>query len=133
MRHHFITSDMQIAILGGGHGCYAAAADLSEAGHQVRLWRRDHAALAGLRATFEVVVADIDADLEGEAECGSIEVEERNTMARTVANRADGTTPISSRNFASFHGSFRIAARSLSVSGRTLSYSPGTGIGPFPQ
>ena len=31
---------------GGGHGCYAAAADLSEAGHEVRLWRRDAAALA---------------------------------------------------------------------------------------
>jgi opine dehydrogenase len=36
---------MKIAILGGGHGCYAAAADLSEQGHEVRLWRRDAAAL----------------------------------------------------------------------------------------
>jgi len=36
---------MKIAILGGGHGAYAAAADLSEAGHEVRLWRRDAAAL----------------------------------------------------------------------------------------
>jgi opine dehydrogenase len=36
---------MKIAILGGGHGCYAAAADLSEAGHEVRLWRRDAASL----------------------------------------------------------------------------------------
>lgn len=36
---------MKIAILGGGHGCYAAAADLSEQGHDVRLWRRDAAAL----------------------------------------------------------------------------------------
>ena len=36
---------MKIAILGGGHGAYAAAADLSEAGHKVRLWRRDAAAL----------------------------------------------------------------------------------------
>ena len=36
---------MKIAVLGGGHGCYAAAADLSEAGHEVRLWRRDAAAL----------------------------------------------------------------------------------------
>ena len=36
---------MKIAILGGGHGCYAAAADLSEAGHEVRLWRRDAVAL----------------------------------------------------------------------------------------
>ena len=36
---------MKIAVLGGGHGCYAAAADLSEAGHHVALWRRDAAAL----------------------------------------------------------------------------------------
>lgn len=39
---------MKIAVLGGGHGCYAAAADLSEAGHEVRLWRRDGAALQPL-------------------------------------------------------------------------------------
>lgn len=32
---------MEIAIVGGGHGSYAAAADLAEKGHQVRLWRRD--------------------------------------------------------------------------------------------
>lgn len=37
---------MIIAVLGGGHGCYAAAADMSEAGHEVRFWRRDAAALA---------------------------------------------------------------------------------------
>jgi len=49
---------MQIAILGGGHGCYAAAADLSEAGHQVRLWRRDQAALADLRETGTIRLKD---------------------------------------------------------------------------
>src|SRR5262245_45404782 len=32
---------MEVAVLGGGHGCYAAAADLSEQGHAVRSWRRD--------------------------------------------------------------------------------------------
>ncbi|MDG1906632.1 MAG: 3-hydroxybutyryl-CoA dehydrogenase [Arenicella sp.] len=36
---------MDIAVLGGGHGCYAAAAELSENGHQVRFWRRDSGAL----------------------------------------------------------------------------------------
>jgi opine dehydrogenase len=36
---------MKIAVLGGGHGCYAAAGDLSEQGHEVRLWRRDVQAL----------------------------------------------------------------------------------------
>lgn len=29
---------MEIAVLGGGHGCYAAAADLSEKGHHIRFW-----------------------------------------------------------------------------------------------
>ncbi|MEZ5739474.1 MAG: NAD/NADP octopine/nopaline dehydrogenase family protein [Burkholderiaceae bacterium] len=31
---------MRIGILGGGHGSYAAAADLSDQGHSVALWRR---------------------------------------------------------------------------------------------
>jgi opine dehydrogenase len=49
---------MKIAILGGGHGSYAAAADLSEAGHEVRLWRRDAAALAPLIAHGSIVLKD---------------------------------------------------------------------------
>jgi opine dehydrogenase len=49
---------MKIAILGGGHGCYAAAADLSEAGHEVRLWRRDAAALAPLVEQRSIVLKD---------------------------------------------------------------------------
>jgi opine dehydrogenase len=49
---------MRIAILGGGHGCYAAAADLSEQGHEVRLWRRNAAALAPLQAAGSIVLKD---------------------------------------------------------------------------
>lgn len=37
---------MDIAVVGGGHGCYAAAADLAEQGHRVRFWRRDADAFA---------------------------------------------------------------------------------------
>lgn len=40
---------MDIAVLGGGHGCHAAAADLTEAGHRIRFWRRNGQALAPLR------------------------------------------------------------------------------------
>jgi opine dehydrogenase len=36
---------MRIAVLGGGNGALAAAADLTEQGHEVRHWRRDAAAL----------------------------------------------------------------------------------------
>lgn len=51
---------MKIAILGGGHGCYAAAADLSELGHEVRLWRRDAAALQPVIAAGSIVLKDSD-------------------------------------------------------------------------
>ena len=46
------------------------------------------AALASLRRDFGVVVCDVDADFEGEAEGGSLDVEERNTMARAAAAHA---------------------------------------------
>ena len=40
---------MDIAVLSGGNGAHAAAADLTELGHRVRFWRRDAAAVAALR------------------------------------------------------------------------------------
>lgn len=49
---------MKIAILGGGHGAYAAAADLSEAGHEVRLWRRDAQALQPLVRAGAITLKD---------------------------------------------------------------------------
>ena len=49
---------MKIAILGGGHGCYAAAADLSEQGHEVIFWRRDASALAPLIASRSIMLKD---------------------------------------------------------------------------
>ncbi len=49
---------MKIAVLGGGHGCYAAAADLAEAGHEVRLWRRDAAALAEVIESGAITLVD---------------------------------------------------------------------------
>ena len=39
---------MKIAVLGGGNGAYAAAADMAERGHEVTLWRRDAARLAAI-------------------------------------------------------------------------------------
>ena len=45
-----MTKQMRIAILGGGNGSFAAAGDFALAGHDVRLWRRDTAAVAAHRA-----------------------------------------------------------------------------------
>lgn len=47
------------------------------------------AALDGVRRTFHAVVADVDADVEGEDATGSIDVEERNVFARVSLRRAD--------------------------------------------
>lgn len=49
---------LKIAVLGGGHGCYAAAADFAEAGHEVRFWRRDAAALAPVREAGAITLKD---------------------------------------------------------------------------
>ena len=68
---------MRIAVLGGGNGSYAAAADLSRLGHEVSLWRRDQEQFKPIMATrkltlkdvsgrHEVVVARLAADI-GEA------------------------------------------------------------------
>jgi len=50
---------MRIAVLGGGHGAYAAAADLSEQGHEVRLWRRDAAALQPVGEGGAITLVDL--------------------------------------------------------------------------
>ena len=49
---------MEIAVLGGGHGCYAAAADAAEAGHNVRFWRRDFDAFGDVSAKNTITVTD---------------------------------------------------------------------------
>jgi opine dehydrogenase len=49
---------MRIAVLGGGHGCYAAAAELSEKGHEVWFWRRDAAAFAAIAQQGGIEVRD---------------------------------------------------------------------------
>ncbi|HUQ74142.1 MAG TPA: NAD/NADP octopine/nopaline dehydrogenase family protein, partial [Burkholderiales bacterium] len=50
---------MKIAVIGGGNGAYAAAADLSHKGHEVRLWRRNGEAL---RASKSIVLKDADGE-----------------------------------------------------------------------
>ena len=51
--------------------------------------RAVEAALDSLLRGYRLVVADVDPDLEGEDEVGSIDVEERNVLARSTCARAD--------------------------------------------
>lgn len=47
------------------------------------------AALDGLRRSCRMVVADVDADVAGEAETGSLDLEDRNLLARSATAQAD--------------------------------------------
>lgn len=46
-------------------------------------------AVAALRRAFDAVVVDVDPDVEGEQETGSLDVADRNLLARTALRRAD--------------------------------------------
>jgi opine dehydrogenase len=67
-------SEMNIAILGGGNGCYAAAADLAQAGHHVRLWRRDAAALRAVVDAGSIVLKDADGAREVAIACATADI-----------------------------------------------------------
>ncbi|WP_221563137.1 NAD/NADP-dependent octopine/nopaline dehydrogenase family protein [Alkalihalobacillus sp. TS-13] len=49
---------MEIAVLGGGNGSYAAAIDLTEKGHHVRLWRRNQEAFRSVLESQAIQVKD---------------------------------------------------------------------------
>jgi hypothetical protein len=67
------------------------------------------AALEGLRAAFQITVADVTGDLEGEADSGSIEVEERNHLARTTAINADAVFLVGTPGMKGVHSLARLA------------------------
>jgi len=54
---------MQIAVLGGGNGAHASAADLGEKGHDIRFWRRDQAGIERLKTCGQKLALK---DFEGE-------------------------------------------------------------------
>lgn len=65
---------MRIAVLGGGHGAYAAAADLALAGHAVRLWRRDAAALQPVLDTGAITLKDAGGVHEARLDAASADI-----------------------------------------------------------
>lgn len=62
------------------------------------------AALDGLRRSTRLVVADVDDDLDGEAETGSFDVEDRNLMARTTVAGADVVVAVATPTITGLHG-----------------------------
>jgi len=81
------------------------------------------AALSGVRRAFQVVVADVTGDFEGEADGGSIDVEERNHLARTAARQATVTLAVGAPGLKGIHslaGLVRDAVRAGVAPGRIV-------------
>ena len=74
------------------------------------------AALDGLRRGFRIVVADVDDDLEGEQATGSVDVEERNTIARTTISAADLVLVVGEPGLKGLHSHLR-ATRAVTAHG----------------
>jgi len=66
------------------------------------------AALDALRGAYRVVVADVDADVEGEDQCGSVEVEDRNVLARHILLEADLVLVVGLAGIAGVHSQLRV-------------------------
>lgn len=73
------------------------------------------AAFDSLERTFRVVVCDVDPDVEGEDEGGSIDVEERNVMARTAMGRAQVALVVGLPSIKGVHGLVRVVDGLLSM------------------
>ncbi len=52
------------------------------------------AALHGLRRSYQVVVADIDSDLEGERQTGSTDIEDRNLLTLATVDQSDAVVAV---------------------------------------
>ena len=64
--------------------------------------RAVEAGLDSLQRAFRQVVADVDADIEGDDEVGSVDVEDRNLLARTTLRRADLVVVVAPPSVAGF-------------------------------
>ncbi len=80
---------------------------------QPRAWaalrpRAVAAAIGGLRRSYGTLVADTDGDLEGEAETGSVDVEERHALARTAVLGADVVLVVGTSGLKGVHALARL-------------------------
>ncbi len=66
------------------------------------------AAVTGLRRAYGTVVADVEGDLEGEAETGSMDVEERHALARTAIQGADVVVVVGTAGLHGVHALARL-------------------------
>jgi hypothetical protein len=77
--------------------------------------RAFEAAFAALQRGFTTVVCDVTGDFEGEDQGGSLEVEERNLMARTAALRADAVVVVGLSGLKGLHALVRVLTELIDI------------------
>ncbi len=94
--------------------------DASDRGYHLLLGLRRHrdwsvlrpravaATIESLSRSYRAIVVDIDADLEGEDETGAVDVEERNLLARTAAQKADLVLAVGTPSMKGLHDLLRV-------------------------
>jgi hypothetical protein len=65
-------------------------------------------ALDGLRRAYRVVVADVEPDVEGEDQCGSADVEDRNLLARAATTQAGAVVVVGLPGVKGVHSLVRV-------------------------
>jgi hypothetical protein len=68
------------------------------------------AALEALRRSYRIVIADVDAEVEGEDEGGSMDVEERHVMARTTLAAASTVLVVGSPGMKGLYSLVRVTS-----------------------
>jgi hypothetical protein len=70
--------------------------------------RSFEAAFDAVRRAWATVVCDTDADVEGEKDCGSVDVEDRNVMARACLGRVDAVVVVGLPGLKGAHSLIRV-------------------------
>lgn len=73
------------------------------------------AAFESLQRTFDLVVCDVEGDLEGETETGSVDVEERHLMARMAVTHADVVVVVARADLQGTHTIVRLVLDLIGV------------------
>lgn len=71
------------------------------------------ATIDGLRRAYALTIADVDADLEGERTTGSVDVEERNALARSTVDAAELVVVVGSPDMKGVHSLLRVVREVL--------------------
>ena len=83
---------VRVTVIGGGHGGYAAAAHLSDQGHEVRFWRRDASSFEKILTGKKISIKDYRGTRDVEIHAPTVDLAEAISGAELVVVPLPSTT-----------------------------------------